>query len=138
MCQFCSINWNSALKNHSTITAHYCRPHLCSIVEFFFSRVPDQQYGMRTKKKTTSLKTARRGAHQEINRSLLPCRHIDNDNHCTYLSHLQAYRLVSIMVSCGSYEPVVLASPISVQVSCLSAWFIMSHASLFPALEKAF
>ena len=54
---------------------------------FFFPRATDQQYGIRTKK--TYLKTTRscmdtpmnmhEGAHQEINRSLLPCRHTDND-----------------------------------------------------------
>ena len=48
---------------------------------FFFSRATDQQYGIRTFEDNSKLHghTNEHGAHQEINRSLLPCRHTDND-----------------------------------------------------------
>ena len=54
---------------------------------FFFSRATDQQYGIKTFEDNSKLHAYGhtnehvqfKGAHQKINRSLLPCRHTDND-----------------------------------------------------------
>ena len=53
---------------------------------FVFSSATDQQYGIRTNFRQlaklhghTNEHVQFEGAHQEINRSLLPCRHTDND-----------------------------------------------------------
>ena len=55
------------------------------VVFGFFSRATDQQYGIRTFEDNSKLHghtnehVQFEGAHEEINRSLLPCRHTDND-----------------------------------------------------------
>ena len=65
----------------------------------FYSSATDQQYGIRTNFRQlaklhghTNEHVQFKGAHQEINRSLLPCRHTDNDVH-RYLGHASMFLL---------------------------------------------
>ena len=60
-------------------------PEVALLFFFFFFFFSSQQYGIRTFEDNSKLHghtnehVQFEGAHQEINRSLLPCRHTDND-----------------------------------------------------------
>ena len=75
-------------NNGASNTAHSIVFCLFVFSVFFvvvFSRATDQQYGIRTNLDNLKLHghtnehVQFEGAHQKINRSLLPCRHTDND-----------------------------------------------------------
>ena len=86
------------------ITLHYITLHYITLILFFsfpillLTRATDEQYGIRTFEDNSKLHghtnehVQFEGAHQENNRSLLPCRHTDNDMH-RYPGHASMFLL---------------------------------------------
>ena len=80
------------------LTLHYITLILFLFFILLVTRATDEQYGIRTFEDNSKLHghtnehVQFEGAHQENNRSLLPCRHTDNDMH-RYPGHASMFLL---------------------------------------------